>query len=184
MNIYDDYISYLDESMEILDELRINNSPILMILNDVLKVTDFIYQQYAKKNKIDNDMEEVFSLGFGYLSNVITDIKTYYEECFDKNIMELNKCSSFIIDVVMLEDFKSFLEVSEQLTDSLKNKIENLMEKLDRLIASKNNSKTQILEEVEILIDNYTPKNLVFHPVYTVFAMIAEEISMTNDIEL
>lgn len=184
MNIYDDYISYLDESMEILDVLRINKSPILVVIDDVLKVTDFIYQQYAKNKKIDDDMEEIFSLGFGYLSNVISDVKTYYEECFDKNIEELNKCSSLLINLFVLDDFKSFLEVSDRLSEELAKEIDKLLERLDRLIANKKGNQIEILEEVEILIDQSTPDNMVFHPVYTVYAMILEQISLTNDIQL
>lgn len=184
MNIYDDYISYLDESMEILDALRISKSPILVVINDVLKVTDYVYKLYSTNSKIDEDLEEVFSLGFGYLSNVISDIKTYYEDCFDKNIDELNKCSSLIINMIMLDDFKSFLDVNDYLTDETKEKIETLMERVDRLIANKKSSQTDILEEVEILIDENTPRNATFNPVYTVFALMVEELSLINDIDL
>lgn len=182
MNIYDDYISYLDESMDILDKLRESNSLILLVINDVLKVTDYIYQRYDKKIKIDEDTEEIFTLGFGYLSNVITDIKTYYEECFDKNIDNLNKCSNLIINLVILDDFKSFLDVSERLTKEISCEIDQLMERLDRMIANQRSSSVDISEEIYIYIDNHTPSDLTFHPVYTVFAMIAEEISITDDI--
>lgn len=184
MNIYDDYINYLEESMEVLDVLRENNSPLLIVINDVIKVTDYIYQQYDKKKDINEDLEEIFSLGFGYLTNVLSDIKTYYEDCFDKNIEEMNKCASLLINLFILDDFKSFLDVSERLSDELKSKIESLIERLDLLIANKRSGKTEILDEIDILIDDYTPSDLSFRPVYTVFALIAEELSMTNDIEI
>ena len=102
MNIYDDYINYLDECMELLDLLRENNSPLLIVVNDVIKVTDYIYQQYDKKQPISEELEEIFTLGFGYLSNVLTELKSYYEDCFDKDIKKLNKYAPLIIDIIIL----------------------------------------------------------------------------------
>ena len=78
MNVYDDYISYLGENMDIISALKDSESPVLTIINDVIRVNDYIYQQYSKKNTIDEDTEEIFSLGYGYLSNVISSSISFF----------------------------------------------------------------------------------------------------------
>lgn len=181
MNIYDDYISYLGESMEIITELNKSESPILSVLHDVIRVTDYIYQQYTKKKKIDEEVEEIFSLGYGYLSNTLTDIKTYYEEYFNKDINLLNKYSTLIIDLILLEDFKSFLDVSDRLDEETSKEIDELMNKIDRNLENRTPLFIDLVEDVELFIDNKTPITLDFKPVYIVFAMIAEELSITDE---
>ena len=181
MNIYDDYISYLGEHMEIITALKDSNSPVLAVLHDVIRVTDYIYQQYSKKKQIDEDMEEIFSLGYGYLSNTLTDIKMYYEEYFNKDVESLNNYSALIIDLIILDDFKSFLDVNERLDEETSKEIDEMMNKLDIALDNKNKMYINLVEDVELYIDNKTPSTLDFRPVYLVFAMIAEELSITYE---
>lgn len=167
--------------MEIITALKDSNSPVLSVLHDVIRVTDYIYQQYSKKKQIDEDMEEIFSLGYGYLSNTLTDIKMYYEEYFNKDIDQLNRFSTLIIDLILLDDFKSFLDVNERLDEDTSKEIDELMNKLDVYLDNKNQIYINLIEDVEIFIDNKTPSTLNFQPVYIVFAMIAEELSITDE---
>jgi len=182
MNIYDDYINYLSECMELIDKLKETSSPLNLIIDDVIKVTDYIYQQYDKKIKIDDDLEEIFSLGFGYLSNALSEIKTYYEDSFDKDINKLNNYATLIIDYIILDDFKAFLDVDDYLTDELKEKIDSYMTKIDRIVANSSKIPSELNDEVTFFIEDYTPSDKMFHPVYAVFSMIAEELMISKNI--
>ncbi len=181
MNIYDDYINYLGEAMDVFTALKDSNSPVLSVIYDVIRVTDYIYQQYSKNNKIEEEVEEIFSLGFGYLSNTLSDIKMYYEEYFGKDIEQLNRYSTLIIDLIILDDFEAFLDVNDRLDTETKKEIEDLKNKLDNLIDNKEQIFIDTAEDVELLIDSKTPSTLEFRPVYIVFAMIAEELSITDE---
>lgn len=182
MNIYDDYASYLDECTEIIKMMKTSNSPLLLIINDVMTVTDSIYTKYTKKQKLDEDTEEIFSLGFSYLSSVLSDIKTYYEDYFDKSIDKLNRYSSLIISLIMLNDFKDFLEVEDVMNDDLQKEIEELAFKIDGILANNKQYDEEILSEVEYLIDSNTStlENTSFKPVYIVFALIREELELNE----
>lgn len=182
MNVYDDYISYLGENMDIISALKDSESPVLTIINDVIRVNDYIYQQYSKKNTIDEDTEEIFSLGYGYLSNVISDLKTYYVEVFEQDINLLNKYSSVLISLIILDDFKSYLDVIERLDDETKKEIDELMYKLDSMIENRRQINQELLEDVEILLSEKESQELDFRPVYIVYAMIAEELELNKDI--
>lgn len=182
MNVYDDYISYLGENMDIITALKDSESPVLLVINDVIKVTDYIYQKYSKKQKIDEDTEEIFNLGYGYLSNVISDIKTYYEEAFDKDINILNKYSSVLVSLIILDDFKSYLDVVERLDDDTKNEIDELINKLSSMMENRRQVNQELLEDVEILLSEKNSELLDFRPVYIVYAMIAEELELNNEL--
>lgn len=178
MNIYEDYINYLDECMGLITELQNSNSSVLLILQDVIKVTDYIYQQYEKKSKIDEELEEIFSLGFGYLSNILSDFKTYYEEYFDKNIETFNSYAPVLIDAIVLEDFRSFLEVSDEMNEEISKEIEAKLYQIDGILANKKKYDEELLESIETIIEERMPKTVEFKPVYTVCAMISEELSL------
>ena len=182
MNIYDDYASYLDECTEIINTMKASNSPLLLIINDVMSVTDDIYTKYTKKQKLDEDTEEIFSLGFSYLSSVLSDIKTYSDEEFDKSVEKLNKYAPLIINLIMLNDFKDFLDVEDLMNDDIQKEIEDLAFKIDGILANNKQYDEGILTEVEYLIDSNTPEDASFKPVYVVFALIKEELELNGEI--
>lgn len=181
MNIYEDYANYIDDCSEIIQIMNDHASPLLLIINDVMEVTEYIYHKYNKKEKLNEDLEEIFSLGFSYLSGVLSDIKTYYEECLDKNIDLLNKYASVIISIVMLNDFIDYLDVEESLNDDVKKEIENMVYKLDGIVSNQKSFDSDIITDAEYMIDSYLPKNLDFKPVYMVFALIKEELELNNE---
>lgn len=178
MNVYEDYANYLKELTPFIETLRKNDSPSLLAITDVLLVTDHIYQKYIEGEKIDDDMDEIFSLGFGYLSNILTDFKTYYEDYFDKNMETFNYYSMLMIENVFLDDFKSNLEVDEYLTDERREAIEAMLFKVDGILANRKPLKENEIEEIEKLIEELTPVEFTFQPVYVVFSMIAEELQL------
>ena len=85
MNIYEDYANYIGECQELIEQMIHHDSSIYYAIADVLKVTDYIYRKNSRKENIDEDLAEIFEIGYGYLANVLGDLKTYYLEYFDKN---------------------------------------------------------------------------------------------------
>ena len=65
-------------------------------------------------------------------------------------------------------------------TDTEK-EIDELMNKIDRNLENRTPLFIDLVEDVELFIDNKTPITLDFRPVYIVFAMIAEELSITDE---
>ena len=62
MNIYEDYANYISECQELIEEMIQYNSSVYYAIADVLKVTDYIYQKNEKKETIDEDILEIFSI--------------------------------------------------------------------------------------------------------------------------
>ena len=60
MNIYEDYRNYIDECDELIEMLKEKGASVYYAISDVLKVTEYIYNEYEKNQKLDEDLEEIF----------------------------------------------------------------------------------------------------------------------------
>ena len=178
MNMYEDYNKYIIEHEEILNSLKSSDSNILLCLNDVLEVLEYIYKKYLDEAKIDNDLEEIFEIGFGYLSNSLIDIKTYYLDYFKKDIILLNKYSTLIVYSILLDDLKGYLLSEERLTDERKKIIDNASKQIDDVLINLKDIDDNIITIIEEAFETSLPKKHSYKPVYSVFQMIAEELGI------
>lgn len=137
MNIYEDYANYISECQELIEEMIQYNSSVYYAIADVLKVTDYIYQKNEKKETIDEDMLEIFEIGYGYLANVLGDLKTYYLDYFDKNIEVFNYYSELMLYSIYIEDYKSHLNVQDLINDDIEKNLTDLIYKIDGILVNK-----------------------------------------------
>ena len=178
MNIFDDYGNFIEEHEEILDKLRKSSSVILTTINDVIKVLDYVYEQYLAGDKLDEDLIDIFDIGFGYFSNVMIDVSTYYKEYFNSNIDVLNYYGSIISYSKYLEDFQCYLESEELLTDERKQIIERILDKIELILKEKASYSKEQIDNFEDEIQAIMPYHESFKPVYSVFLMITEELNI------
>ncbi len=178
MNIYDDYGNYMEDVEEILTKLKNTSSYVMFCLDDVINVLDYIYRKYLDKVKIDNELEELFEVGFGYLSNALNDIKTYYEEYFKQDIVLFNKYASLIVYSILIDDLKAYLLGEEKLSKQKEKNLDRLLLQIDNILINNKEIKGSLLFDIEDTIDEYTPNNNDYKPVYAVFSMIAEELGI------
>ena len=132
---YEDYANYISECQELIEEMIQYNSSVYYAIADVLKVTDYIYQKNEKKETIDEDMLEIFEIGYGYLANVLGDLKTYYLDYFDKNIEVFNYYSELMLYSIYIEDYKSHLNVQDLINDDIEKNLTDLIYKIDGILA-------------------------------------------------
>ena len=177
MNIFDDYGNFIEEHEEILSKLKDTSSVILTTINDVIKVLDYVYEQYLAGDKIEEDLIDIFDIGFGYFSNVMIDVNTYYKEYFNSNIDVLNYYGSLISYSKYLEDFECYLESEELLADERKRIIEIILDKIDVTLRNKLSYSKQEIDNFEDEIQTIMPYHESFKPVYSVFLMITEELN-------
>lgn len=178
MNIYDDYSEYMAEMKPLLKILKKTYSKLLFIIQDVITVCDYVEKLTKEKSNIDDDLAELFESGFSYIANILTDIKLYYEEYFNKDIILLNSYSSLILYHFYLDDFKGYLDVSELLTDERKKVIDDLEDEIDHILVNQKKVDDCLIERFEQLISEITPKYDNFKPVYAVFSLVCEELRL------
>ncbi|MBE6130099.1 MAG: hypothetical protein E7183_00030 [Erysipelotrichaceae bacterium] len=178
MNIYDDYNKYIIENEELLNYLKSSNSSVLYCLADVLEVLDYVYKKYVDKVKIDNELEEIFEIGFGYLSNCLIDINTYYNDYFGKDIILFNKYSTLIIYSILLDDVKGYLLSEERLTEERSEMLDKAAKLIEGTLINIKEINPEDVAEIEDILEMVLPKKHNYKPVYAVFAMIAEELGI------
>lgn len=178
MNIYDDYNKYIIENEEILGYLKNTNSSVMYCIADVLEVLDYVYKKYVDKVKIEDELEEIFEIGFGYLSNCLIDINTYYNDYFNKDIILFNKYSTLIIYSILLDDVKGYLLSEERLTDERSSMLDNAAKLIEDTMINLKEIDGNVVCEIEDILEMVLPKKNIYKPAYQVFAMIAEELGV------
>lgn len=178
MNIYDDYNKYIIENEELLGYLKSSNSSVMYCLMDVLEVLDYVYKKYVDKVKIEAELEEIFEIGFGYLSNCLIDINTYYKDYFGKDIILFNKYSTFIIYSIMVDDVKGYLLSEERLTEERSEMLDKASKLIEETLLNLKEIDGAVVAEIEDILEMVLPKKNKYKPVYAVFAMIAEELGI------
>ena len=178
MNIYEDYANYISECQELIEEMIQYNSSVYYAIADVLKVTDYIYQKNEKKETIDEDMLEIFEIGYGYIANVLGDLKTYYLDYFDKNIEVFNYYSELMLYSIYIEDYKSHLNVQDLINDDIEKNLTDLIYKIDGILVNKKPYDKNTITDIEAKVSENKPQNDNYKPVYNVFRLIVEELDL------
>ena len=62
MNIYDDYIKYIEENNYLLNLLETNVPTIYVLFEDVLAVLNYISEEYQKGSQLDEDLKDLVIL--------------------------------------------------------------------------------------------------------------------------
>ena len=109
MNMYEDYNGYMADMRDLIKKLEETSSGVYVLLEDVLRVTKYIYEEHEKGSKLDEVLEEIFEAGFGYLSNVLSDISIMYHEYFNDDIKLFNYYAPLIVYSIYLEDYRCHL---------------------------------------------------------------------------
>lgn len=178
MNIYDDYGNYMEDLDEVITNLKATSSYVMLYLDDVIKVLDYIYRKYLDKAKIDNDLAEIFEGGFGYIANNLNDIKVYYEEYFKKDMIVFNHYAELICYSIMIDDLKSYLDAEEKLSKVKENALTKALLMIDDILINHKEVDQSIINNLETVIEECTPKNGGFKPVYIIYSMIGEELGL------
>ena len=178
MNIFEDYVNYMGECQELIEKMIEQNSSIYYVLSDVIKVTDHIYQMNERKESLDEDLEEIFEIGYGYLSNVLADLKTYYEDYFDKNMDLFNYYSELMLYSVNIEDYLDHLIVQELGNEELEKKLRDINYEIDNMLVNKKPYDEAYVVNLDARIEELKLANDGYKPVYNVFRMIAETLEL------
>lgn len=176
MNIYDDYFNYIKEYEPLIEKINSTNSNVLYCISDVLKVMDIIYQSYLDKKDIDNDTADIFEVGFGYLSNVLYDLNTYYNDYFQSNMDIFNYYSELILYSIYLDDYISYLDGEEVLSKEELDNLHEVLNKIDDVLRKKLPCDSKLINGFEDETNHIAPLDDDFKPVYIVFSMIWEQL--------
>lgn len=178
MNIYEDYNAYMVDMKELIKKLEETSSGVYVLLEDVLKVTKYIYDEHEKGSKLEDVLEEIFEAGYGYLSNVLSDLNIMYQEYFNSNIELFNYYAPLIVYSIYLEDYRCHLQAEELLDEERETFIKGIEEEVDLVLVNKQPFGMEMIDAWEEKVLKIAPKGDKFEPVYIIYSMIVEELRL------
>ena len=186
MDIYTDYLNWKFENHELIDNLVKRRSKTISRFTSTIVVVDYLYDKFLKYNKLTEDEEVFFSVGFDYIHDNFYTIKTLLEYKFDNDYNELEKYSKTINLLLYVNEFQA--ELLQNLSDS------KAMQPLDDFELSVNNfldRKENVPDEYfqllnEIVNPIFERFDIEYNPIESIFYEIALEykISKENDFDI
>ena len=158
MNIFDDYGNFIEEYEDLINKLRNSDSLIVTTFIDVLKVLDYVYEQYLAGDKIEEELIDIFDIGFGYFSTTIMNVHTYYKDyfgylCYVKTLVDigsfedaLSRLENIVRELeggrIKLDDAVSAYEQAVSLKQLCEKKLENARLKIEKIEINNGNMST------------------------------------------
>lgn len=157
-----DYIYFLKENDELISALRDNTTMTYDLFHPVICVLNYLVDKNMKvEGQSQDDVDDVFSYGYQYLYESFTTIKSFLEDNFDDDLIDLIDFDKNIYMLLKVDDVDSALNgenkqisaVLDQLYLLIENKeqiSEDMVEKIDEAI-------DEILsrEDIQTTIDTY-----------------------------
>ena len=178
MNIYDDYIKYIEENNYLIKLLENNVPAIYVLFEDVLVVLNYIVEEYQKGSQLNEDLKDFFDAGYGYLTSVMTDLKMIFDDYFKKDVILLTKYGNLITYFFYIEDLKCHLDAEELLTKSKQKTIDDIQQEIETILVNKLEPSDDLTDKYELKISKITSAKDNYHPIYTIFALIREELNL------
>ncbi len=178
MNIYDDYESFMQDYNDLYKKLKETDSPLLVVIQDVLRVLDYVYELYLNKDKIEEDLVDIFEIGFSFISNVLTEIGIYYKDYFNNNYDIFNYYAKLMCYSIYVDDFKWYLDNEDYLTSERRIVIDEVKDEIEQTMKNRLPVTDELMEKLENKVAGITPYHDKFQPVYAVFLRITEELNI------
>lgn len=105
-----DYASWKMENYEMLEKFKKDHNPVYLRLEPVHVVLEHIYDMACNNQEIDEDLENIFNIGFEYLYSQLNVIKIYYEKLFKSNCDEFLEYSEMILFLLFIFDLKTDID--------------------------------------------------------------------------
>lgn len=178
MNVYDDYESFMQDYNDLYKKLKETDSPILVVIQDVLRVLDYVYEQYLNGDKIEEDLVDIFEIGFSFISNVFSEINIYYQDYFNSNYDIFNYYAKLICYLIYVDDFKWYLDNEDYLTKERRKVIDEVKDEIEQTMKNRLPYTDELMQKLENKISGIMPYHDKFQPVYAVFLRITEELNI------
>lgn len=171
-----DFKNYMSDNKAIIDELFNNNSVLLLRIEDVLNVLNFISDACDKGIELEEDEDEIFETGFLFFHEQIEYIKLYYQKYFNKDIKKLLEYESLINYYLYLIDLEETLKEKSYYNNSRKKIFDDIYTEIENIITNKDDFDPFITEKYDSLIESCLPNDKDLMTLSMIFSRIADEI--------
>lgn len=180
MDIYTDYANWKFENHDFIYKLVRTQSKTISRFTSVIIVVDYLYEKYIKENKLSDDEEVMFTVGFDYMHDNFYTIKTLFEYTFGSNYDELEKCAKTINLLLYVNEFQGELLNSTCNPKDFK-PLDDFENKLTEYLDKKENCPDEFFPYLDDLVNPiFERNNIEFTPIEAIFYEISLEYGINK----
>ena len=173
---YKDYSQYISENKKIINILNDNGSIIYDRIDDAISALDIISDYAKKSNKLEEEIETIFEVGFTYIHEQLELIKIYFYDYFKGDYLLFKQFEKAIYYILFIDDLCEVLDEMEYLTDERRDYFENISREIEERIQSRKEFDIPYFENLEIGISSHLPRKAEIYTTEMIFADIREEL--------
>jgi hypothetical protein len=172
-----DYKSYLLQNYNLLEDLKASNSLIYDRLADVLKVLAFIEERVERYQKIEEEFEVIFEVGFSYFYEQFEEVKNLIHLYFQKDFTGLKKYEDLINYNLYLTDLTEALKEKSLYNSDTKTVILRIVEEIETIISERREFGDDIFQRFNNMLQERVPVGT--QSTQEIFALISEELDIS-----
>lgn len=183
MDIYTDYVNWKFENHDLIHQLVSNRSKTISRFTAVIVVVDYLYEQFLKKEKLTEDEELFFSMGFDYIHDNFYTIKTILEYKFNNDYKEMEKCAKTINLLLYVNEFQSELLNQKEIVDI--EPLNQFEQQINSYLDKKENVPDAFFPMLDDIITPIYERNQIeFTPIESIYYEIAVEYGIYKENEI
>lgn len=171
-----DYQSYLTQNRDFLEMLRENFRIIYDRFEDVLVVLDFIKERVSKYEKIEEEFEVIFEVGFSFLHQQLEELKNIFELYFKNDKGSLSKYQPLVNYYLYLSDLIESLKERKLYSKKAKEEISQMYDEIESILSEKKDYDEEIIKKFNLILEGYAPVGTL--STLEIYGRIREEIEV------
>jgi glutaredoxin 2 len=178
MTIFEDYNEWYQDNQGLIEKIFDEGSFLLDRIHDVFKVIQYIDEENTLKNGVEEELIDIFEIGFGYLYDQVSQLKIYLEEYFQYDTKAMNEYASYINYTLYLDDFRETILDKEEMNPNIQAAFDEVQDKIDQLLLERGDVQDELFVEFDTIINSAFANPNKYQTVSEIFALIAEELQL------
>ena len=180
MNKYLDYEAYRKENKSFSDLIENNSFMCYNRISDIIFVLDKIAEKAKDEELIDDEVENIFDIGFDQLYTELEFLKSLYKNELNNDLFLFKKYDQAIHYSLLLSEILSDLENQKGFTKKAKTILSTRAKELIDYACNKKEIPNNYFDDLDIEVDSLLPKDYQFATISSIFEDIAMEVALWN----
>lgn len=178
MDVFEDYNEWYQDNRSFIVKLHEEGYPFLSRFHDVFKVLHHIEEEFKRKKQTDDELLDIFDIGFGYLNMQILVLKSYYEEMFRFDMKAMVGYADLMNYSFYLDEFSEILMDQNEYEKRIQQTFESIQDRIDAILSDRGSYDEHLFEEFDALVGSVFGNEKGHQTVGEIFSLIAEELSL------
>ncbi len=178
-----DFANWKMDNVDVLERLRNEDSPIYDRLEPVYLVLNHIYREAVDNGgSLDEEMENIFQVGFDYLSNQFDVVRIYYEKLFKSDCAAFSEFSTLVGYLLFISDLRADLEEYEAEAELDFTELNDVETMIETMIAQRDTRFEYAAERLNRAVDELIePLGFEYVSIVDIFVEIAGTLGIALD---